>query len=312
MEITYSLEEVHLTRPSHITVGAFDGVHRGHQHLIGAMTQAAHAAGRAAVAFTFDPHPGAVLGRRSVAALSTIEERATLLERLGVDLLVVLRFTPAVAGLSATHFVGLLRRHLRMVELWAGPDFALGHRREGDVSFLQRLGEQEGFVVRVVPPLQWQGGVVSSTRIRAALTAGNIEEANGCLGRPYALTGVVVHGQGLGRSFGIPTANIEPPAGRLIPANGVYACRADTEQVTGWPAVVNVGVRPTVTTDGLAVEAHLLDFAGDLYGQRLRLEFVARLRDEIRFPTVDALLAQVQKDMARARMILGLDQTSAA
>jgi riboflavin kinase/FMN adenylyltransferase len=197
-----------------------------------------------------------------------------------------------------------------MVELWAGPDFALGHRREGDVPFLQRMGEQEGFAVRVVPPLQWQGGAVSSTRIRAALAVGEIEEANACLGRPYALTGVVVRGQGLGHQFRVPTANIEPPPGRLIPANGVYACRADTGQAKGCLAVVNVGVRPTVASDGLAVEAYLLDFAGDLYGQQLRLKFIARLRDEVHFPTVNALLAQLQRDIVRARIVLAVYQSS--
>ncbi len=304
MRIVHSLEEAMLSSPSHLTIGAFDGVHRGHQHLIGSMAEEAHAAGRAAVALTFDPHPGALLGRSPVAALSTIEERAALMADLGVDLLVVLRFTPALAGTPAYRFVHSLCHYLGLKELWAGPDFALGHRREGDVPYLRRLGERMGFEVRVVEPLRWRGEVVSSTRIRAALTAGDIEEANGCLGRPYHLTGTVVRGRGLGRTLGIPTANLELPPGRLIPANGVYACLARPERGGEWPAVVNVGVRPTIAADHLTVEAHLLDFDGDLYGQELGLDFIAWLRDEEIFPSLNALVDQIQQDIVQARRVL--------
>lgn len=304
MQIIRALEQATLPGPSHVTIGGFDGVHRGHQYLIGRMVGAAREAGRLAVALTFDPHPGAVLGRSPAAALSTVEERAALLDRLGVDLLAVLPFTPALAGTSAARFVDLLRRRLGMIELWAGPDFALGHRREGNIAYLQRLGAEQGFAVQVVEPLRWGGEVVSSTRIRAALTAGDVAEANGCLGRPYHLSGVVVRGRGLGCSLGIPTANLEPPAGRLIPANGVYACLAHTERSGTWPAVVNVGVRPTIAADHLTVEAHLLDFEGDLYGQPLGLDFLARLRDEEVFPSLNALVAQIRRDIAQARDII--------
>ena len=304
MQIVRRLEDAQLPRPSHLTIGAFDGIHRGHQHLIGSMARAAHEADREAVVLTFDPHPGVVLGRTPVVALSTLEERATQIEALGVDLLVVLRFTPAMAGMPAARFVAMLRRHLRMVELWVGPDFALGHRREGNVSFLQQLGAWEGFVVRVVEPLRLRGEVVSSTRIRAALTVGDIEEANDCLGRPYHLSGIVVHGRGLGRQLGFPTANLEPPPGRLIPANGVYAALARTERNGTWPAVVNIGVRPTIAANHLTVEAHLLDFDGDLYDQRLGLDFIARLRDEMAFPSLNALVEQIRRDIERARRVL--------
>ncbi len=304
MQIIRHLEDANLSRPSHLTIGAFDGIHRGHQHLIGSMARAAHEAHREAVVLTFDPHPGVVLGRTPVAALSTLEERAAQIEALGVDLLVVLRFTPAMAGMPAARFVKALRDHLKMVELWVGPDFALGHRREGNVPFLRELGAREGFTVRVVEPLRWRGEVVSSTRIRAALTAGDIEEANGCLGRPYHLAGVVVHGRGLGRQLGFPTANLEPPPGRLIPANGVYAALAQTERYGTWPAVVNIGVRPTIAANHLTVEAHLLDFDGDLYDQRLGLDFIARLRDEMAFPSLNALVEQIRRDIEQARRVL--------
>ncbi len=304
MEVFRDLETLQLTKPSHVTIGAFDGVHRGHQHLIGSMTRAAHASGRLAVVLTFDPHPGALLGRSPLAALTTPEEKAALIADLGVDILLILRFTPALAGTSAARFVGMLCQHLSLAELWVGPDFALGHRREGNVPFLRRMGELVGFQVHVVEPLSWRGSIVSSTRIRAALTAGDIEEANECLGRPYRLSGQVTRGRGLGRQLGIPTANLQPPEGRLVPANGVYACYAHTPDGGVWPAVVNVGVRPTIAPDHLTVEAHLLDFEGDLYGQSLTLEFIARLRDEEAFPSLNALVAQIRQDILRARDIL--------
>ena len=304
MQIIHVLHEANPSTPTHITIGSFDGVHRGHQHLLVSMVESAHHEGRAAAAVTFDPHPGALLGRSPVATLSTPQERAALLADLGVDLLAVLRFSSAMAGTSAARFVMALRRHLGMVELWAGPDFAMGHRREGDVPYLERLGEREGFAVRLVEPLWWQGQAISSTRIRAALTVGGIEEANGCLGRPYRLAGVVMRGRGLGHTLGVPTANLEPPRGRLIPANGVYACLAQTEEAEGCSAVVNVGVRPTIAADRLTVEAHLLDFEGDLYGRPLALDFVARLRDEQIFPSLNALVLQMQEDIADARRVL--------
>ncbi|HEY74903.1 MAG TPA: bifunctional riboflavin kinase/FAD synthetase [Thermoflexia bacterium] len=312
MQIVRHLEDAQLSRPSFLTIGAFDGIHRGHQHLIGSMARAAHDAGREAVVLTFDPHPGVVLGRTPVAALSTLEERAAQIEALEVDLLVVLRFTPAMAGLPAVRFVRKLRQHLKMIELWVGPDFALGHRREGNVPFLKELGAREGFTVRVVEPLRWRGEVVSSTRIRAALTAGDIEEANGCLGRPYHLVGTVVHGRGLGRQLGFPTANLEPPPGRLIPANGVYAALAHTEREGTWPAVVNIGVRPTIAANHLTVEAHLLDFDGDLYDQQLGLDFIARLRDEMAFPSLNALVDQIRRDIEQARQVLASHEVDRA
>lgn len=304
MEVIRALDEVCLSHPSQVTIGAFDGVHRGHRHLIGKMVVAAHKKDQAAVTLTFDPHPGAVLGRRPVAVLSSIEERAELLSEIGVDFLVVLNFNAAVAGMSAERFVLRLMRDLRMVDLWAGPDFALGHRREGDVYSLQRLGTEVGFQVHVIEPLRWRGEVVSSTRIREALTAGDLEEANGCLGRPYRLVGSVVPGRGVGHSLGVPTANLDLPEGRLVPANGVYACWVHTEHEGTRPAVVNVGVRPTIATGELTIEAHLLDFEGDLYGQRLRLDFVARLRDEAVFHSLNALVEQIERDIERTRRVL--------
>jgi riboflavin kinase/FMN adenylyltransferase len=190
-----------------VTIGVFDGVHRGHQQIIVGMVEEAHTAGGFAVALAFDPHPATTLDHKPPPLLTTLDERADLLAALGLDVLIVIPFTQALARTPADAFVEALLRNLRLAEMWGGPDFALGHRREGDVPFLQHLGAERGFAVRVVEPLIWEGSLVSSSRVRAALRAGDIDQATGCLGRPYRLTGTVVHGDGRGRSLGIPTAN---------------------------------------------------------------------------------------------------------
>ena len=304
MRVVHDLAHISLGPPSrggeqggYVTIGVFDGIHRGHQQLITRMVEAAHSTNGVAAALTFDPHPATALGHEPPPLLTTLEERTELLAALGLDVLVVLPFTPATARTPATDFVEPLVHHLRLVELWAGPDFTLGHRREGDVPFLRRLGAECGFTVRVVEPLVWEGALVSSSRVRAALKAGDIPQATGCLGRPYRLAGLVTTTfsppleRGLG-GVGVPTANISPSPERLIPAGGVYACLAHTERLGVRPAVVNVVARPTPPSprewegdETSVVEAHLLDFDGDLCDQVLALDFIARLRDERAFPT---------------------------
>ncbi|RLC67432.1 MAG: hypothetical protein DRI48_02345 [Chloroflexi bacterium] len=304
MQIVHDLNHACPASQSHVTVGVFDGVHRGHQRLIGGMVEAAHSLQNLAVAVTFDPHPAVVLGHEPLPLLTTLEERTRLLAALGLDVLAVLPFTPAMAHTPATDFVESLIRHLHMVELWGGSDFALGHRREGSIPFLRRLGKERGFAVRVVEPLMLDGHAVNSSRVRAALQEGDVGQAMKCLGRPYRLTGVVVRGRGVGQSMGVPTANISPPPTRLIPANGVYACVAYTGHLHSHRAVTNIGTRPTFADKRLVVEAHLLDFEAHLYDQVLTLDFIARLRDELAFPTLNALVGQIQEDITRARDIL--------
>jgi riboflavin kinase/FMN adenylyltransferase len=304
MRIVHDLAQIHLVSRSYVTVGVFDGVHRGHQRLITRMVKAAHSTDGVAVAITFDPHPAAVMSGEPLPLLMTVEERIEYLATLGLDVLIVSLFTPATVRVPATDFVGRLIRRLRLVELWGGPDFVLGHRREGNIPFLRRLGAEQGFSVRVVESLTWDGGAVRSSRVRNALKAGNIAEATGCLGRPYRLSGVVVQDREGRHNIGTPTANLSIPPDRLIPARGGYACLAHTERLGMHSAVVNIGVRPTVDGDRLVVEAHLLDFDGDLRGQTLVLDFIASLRGERTFRSPDSLAAQIRKDVAQARVIL--------
>lgn len=305
MRVVRDLAQIHSVSRSCVTVGAFDGVHRGHQRLIARMVEAARSTDNVAAAITFDPHPATVLNDEPLPLLTTVGERIELLAALGLDVLVVSPFTMATVRTPATDFAERLIHHLRLAELWIGPDFALGHRREGNVPFLRRLGTARGFSVHVVEPLMWNGKAVRSSRVRDALKTGDILEATGCLGRPYRLSGVVVQGHGGGRSIGIPTANLSISPDKLIPANGVYACLTHTERPgTLYPAVVNVGARPAFGERTLIIKAHLLDFFdGDLYDQVLVLDFVARLRDEQDLSAPGALITQVRQDIAQARSI---------
>ena len=308
MRVVHRLDETDPVPPSFVTVGVFDGVHLGHQRIIGGLAEAAHASGRSAVAITFDPHPAFVLGDRPPPLLTTVGERIDLMARLGLDTMVILPFTEEVVKTPAATFVEDMIRHLRLAELWVGPDFALGYRQQGDVPCLRRLAVDRGFMVRVIDPVVWRGTIVRSSRVRQALQRGDVEQANGFLGRNYRLSGVVVHGRGLGRAIGVPTANISPPPKRLIPAGGVYAGWAHSERWGEYAAAVNIGTRPTFAAQsdaqGITFEAHLLDFDGDLYDDVLKVDFVTRLRDERAHPTLNALVAQLRLDIAHARSLL--------
>jgi riboflavin kinase/FMN adenylyltransferase len=306
MHVVHDMAQVDPPSRAYVTIGVLDGVHLGHQKLVTAMVEAAHSAHNAAIAITFDPHPAVALGYAAPLLLTMVEERAELLAALGLDVLVVLPFTPATAQTRATDFVETLIDHLHLAELWGGPDLAFGYRREGNVSFLQRLGAERGFTMQIIEPLMWDGIPVSSSRVRTALRAGHIAQATTCLGRPYRLTGAIVRGRGVGRRLEVPTANLSLPPERLIPPGGVYACLAHTEYLGTRPAVVNIGTRPTFAGQTLSIEAHLLDFDADVYGQTLSLDFIVRLRDERPFPTTEALIAQIQNDIAQARDRLGV------
>ncbi len=301
----HSLEDVSLQR-SWLAIGVFDGVHRGHQEILAHLTAGAHAVGASAVVLTFYPHPAAVLGKRNGLKYLTLpDEKAALLGDLGVDVVVTHPFDHDVAALSAEAFMTRVQAHLNAEKLLIGYDFALGREREGDAVRLAELGKKLGFALQSCAPVTYGGEIVSSSHIRAYLSAGLVAEAWQALGRYYALCGPVVRGDGRGRKIDIPTVNIDVPAGKAIPANGVYACWAyvgDERRL----AVTNVGVRPTFTPDEEipGVEAHLLDFRRDLYDQDLKLEFVTRLRDERKFSSVEALLAQIHKDIASTREIL--------
>ncbi|MGC9393308.1 MAG: bifunctional riboflavin kinase/FAD synthetase [Anaerolineae bacterium] len=311
MWVRRDIESLTLAGPTGLTIGAFDGVHRGHQALIRWMTTGARQAGMRAVVLTFDPLPRLVLGRSTNGALSTLEERLDYMRPLGLDGVIVYPFDRQTATISAADFVTWLVEKLALAGLWVGPDFVLGHNHEGNIPFLEAMGARLGFAVHQFgETLCWDGRSVRSSRIRHALKAGDLDQANDCLGHPYRLSGVVEHGDQRGRVLGFPTANLRIPKNRLLPENGVYICRASLHD-EHFDAIVNVGTRPTFDDYPPTVEAHLLDFSREIYGERIQLDFLHRLREELRFSSVETLAAQIRQDEADARAWLDVPDSRA-
>lgn len=310
MLVFHHLPTQRLEAPSNLTIGNFDGVHLGHQALLRAMAADAQARGRLSGLLTFDPHPSTVLRPHSPQPyLTTVAERLAVVEKVGIDFVVIYPFTLDTARMPAFTFVAQLKDILRIEALWVGPDFALGRNREGDVAALRILGSGMGFSVHTIDPQIVGGDEVRSGRIRQHLQEGAVETASQLLGRPYVISGIVVDGAHRGRTIGFPTANLSVPPGRLLPGNGVYATWVilDDQPDVRLPGVTNVGVRPSFDNGQRTVETHLIDFSGDLYASPMTLEFVAHLRPEMRFPGVEALRNQIQHDVAVARRILMKD-----
>lgn len=299
-----SLEKVSLSA-SWLTIGVFDGVHRGHQEILNRLVSGSHASGLPAVVLTFDPHPARILGGRDLKLLTTPNERAEILSSFGIDVVITHPFNPEVANLSALDFISQAYRALRFQRLFMGYDFALGRGREGNPLRLEEIGRDLGYSVDVVAAVGDESGVISSSAIRKLISVGDVAEANQLLGYPYQLRGPVIHGDGRGRKINIPTANLKISPEKILPANGVYACRAWTTDGRHL-AVTNIGIRPTFLSEGQSVnvETHILDFERELYGEEIRLEFVARLRDEQKFSSVQALVEQIHADIERARGLL--------
>lgn len=310
MQLLYGLQDLALERDSVVSIGTFDGVHRGHQHLLAQLLQRARETGRLSAVLTFYPHPRLVLHPEvRPACLSTPEERAAWLEQLGVDLLVVQPFTLDLADTPAEAFMRQLVVDLRMRELWVGAGFALGRERGGDVPSLSALGERLGYRLQVVQPLLDGGEPISSTRIRKLIQGGEVGEAGRLLGRPYTISGPVVPGRHRGRELGFRTANLRLNPECAYPADGVYAVHLQVLSPDGslgapLPGVANLGVRPSFGASDRLLEVHLLDYQGDLYAQDVRVEFVRRLRPELTFASTDALIAQIGRDVAQARAVL--------
>jgi riboflavin kinase/FMN adenylyltransferase len=287
-----------------LAIGVFDGVHLGHQHLMQRVVQAARAANCRAAIMTFYPHPVELLrGISGRYYLTPLEERVRLIAAQGVDLVISHPFDEETRYTRAADFVERLDDALGLRGLW-GSDFGLGYEREGSYAFLSALGSQKGFQVHLVEEkVMLRDERISSSRIRHALARGDVAEVNACLGRRFAVQGDVVQGQQRGRTIGFPTANLTVWEKQQLPAHGVYATLAEIDGRV-YPAATNVGVRPTVNGHGVTVEAHLLDFDDDLYGKRVRLSFVAHVREEKKFDGLAALKAQISADIDTIRTIL--------
>lgn len=303
-----SFDEIRLEN-AWATIGMFDGVHLGHQAILKPLVEQAHAAGNPAVVVTFFPHPIVVLrGVNDEIYLTSPEERARLIHDLGVDAVVTLAFDRALASLSAEEFVAKMKTALGLRQLWVGGDFALGRNRQGDTGVLRALGAKMGYELHVIEDVRTannDGVRISSSAIRGLVRQGQVREATQMLGRPYALEGGIIHGDGRGKMLGFPTANIGYWPGKVMPAYGVYATWlwVDGQRL---PSVSSVGVRPTFDPPGSPprVEAYVIDYEGDLYHRVARLEFLRYLRPELRFDSAQTLIAQMNVDTLNAREVL--------
>lgn len=285
--------------PTSVTIGVFDGVHLGHRSLLSLLDR-----DLTPTVLTFEPHPVEVLVPGThPRLLTTIEERIDLLAALGVERVGVLHLAD-IRHLAPQDFVTeILVGRLRAAQLVVGADYRFGHDRAGDTALLHTMGREHGFETVSTTLMESAGGVISSTRIRNLVAEGRPDEASACLGSLFRVTGEVVSGDRRGRELGFPTANLEPPERKVLPADGVYAGYAVVEG-RRLPAAINVGVRPTFGDSGRLVEAHLLDFSEDLYGKVIAVEFAHWLRSEARFETVEALVDQMHADVAQSRVLL--------
>jgi riboflavin kinase / FMN adenylyltransferase len=329
MQIIHDLESAQFSGVV-LTIGNFDGVHRGHQAILAAARRRAEAAGTQTVAMTFDPHPATILTPdRIPPTLTPLEEKLSLLERAGADVAVVVESRPEFFSTSADGFIrDIIVGRFHPVAVVEGPTFGFGHRRQGTVDTLRAAGPAHRFEVEIVEPVRVALGghpdtVISSSLVRHLLQSGTVDGAGLCLGRPYALLGSVEHGAGRGRSLGFPTANLAVGS-QLIPAEGVYAGCAFIRNVQaattpqGYklvmveqplqpiPAAISIGRKPTFDEQDLAVEAYLLDYAGDLYGHELRLEFLAWIRPQEKFASPELLAEAMERDAARTREVFAM------
>lgn len=305
MRVEAELREHTPQRETVLTIGVFDGVHLGHRSLLEYLKRQAMLKDCLPGLVTFRSHPVHTISPESpISYLTSLEERIRLIRQLGIEIIVPLSFDRDLAQVSARQFLALLQTHLSMRGLVVGPDFALGQNREGDVFALNALGKELGFWVDVVRPEVINGEVISSTSIRKALARGDISKVNRLLGRRFALSGKIAYGRGRGRQLGFPTANLAVSADQAIPADGVYATKA---QLAGssYGSVTNIGERPTFGAGVRTVETYLIGYDAVAYEEELRIDFIERLRSEKRFDSPDDLKAQMKKDVENALSILG-------
>jgi riboflavin kinase/FMN adenylyltransferase len=289
-----------------LTIGSFDGIHLGHQSLINQLVARAKHRSIPPVVLTFFPHPSVVLrGRRPAFYISTPEEKAQRLGKLGVEYVITQHFDHDLSLISAREFLEWIRRKLHFKGLWVGENFALGHRREGNVDYLQNVINKWDFELNVVPPVFEGGEIVSSTRVREALRSGDVARVSKYLGRPFNMPGEVTKGSGRRKKLGIPTANLKVWDERAYPGSGVYACKVNYNG-EALDAVTNIGIRPTFdkALEKPIIETHILEFDQDLYEKWIELTFIDRLRDERKFSGPDELLDQISRDIVRAKQIL--------
>jgi len=303
MPIEKELAKFSPQKESLFTIGVFDGVHLGHQHLLNCLKSEAEKRGCLSGVITFKSHPRWVIDSAvQVAWLNDLDMRTDLLRKLGIDIVIALEFSYELSQLTARRFMEYLKEYLKLSGLVVGPDSALGKNREGTIDNLRILGQQMGFTVDVVPPMVLDGEIVSSSLIRQTLARGDMKKVTKLLGRAFSVRSQVVPGNRRGQSLGFPTANFEIKPEQAVPPNGVYATIACVGQKI-LPAATNIGIAPTFSGNKRLMETYIIGFKGDLQGQELRIEFIERIRDEKRFENVEELKSQIMKDVELAKGI---------
>lgn len=306
MKVIHGLDNYHPTAPSILTIGTFDGVHLGHQKILSKIVAQAKTQNALSVVLTFFPHPRTVLqGTKSVQLLDTIAEKTKLLEGLGIDVLIIHKFTKAFSRLTAVAFArDILQKQLQVATMVIGYDHRFGQNREATVDQLIEFGDLYQFNVEVIPPQEVAEITVSSTKIRAALQEGDISTVNNYLNRPYRITGRVVKGDQIGRTIDFPTANLHIDADyKMWPANGVYWVKCDFEQNLYY-GMMNIGQRPTVAHGATTIEVHLFHFNSTIYGEELQVDVLAKIREEIKFDSITALKQQLLEDKKQCEELL--------
>ncbi len=302
MHVVTHIEELERGRPTVLTIGDIDGVHRGHQFLMRQVVNRARAIDAVSMILTFDPRPQVIL-RPNNLQLTDGLSKERIISALGADTLIVMPFSQETTQIPAGQFLVSILDHVNLSEIWLGADFAFGHKRGGDVDFLIRAGQHSGFAVHVVARQTLAGGAVSSTRARELVAEGEVAEAAVLLGHYPSVRGQVVRGAGRGKDLGFPTANVDPVRYQLVPRTGVYAGYLRTDGIS-YPAAISVGYNVVFGGQDIVVEAYVLDFDGDLRGAEVALDFVIRLRGEQNFEQVEDLVAQMHRDVAEVRAIL--------
>jgi riboflavin kinase/FMN adenylyltransferase len=305
MQVIFNLNEIKkpLTKPV-LTIGNFDGVHKGHLTLFDKVKERAKAIGGRSVVMTFEPHPLKIMRPANVPQLIThTGQKLELIEKAGIDVIVCVSFDRDFAAIPARDFVSnILVKRIGIKEIVVGYDYTFGHNREGDINLLREIGNDFGFVVHLVGPVEIDHTLVSSTSIRRLVQEGRLEEARVLLGRDFEVQGTVVKGRNRGgRLLGFPTANLNPH-GELLPKRGVYAVKLLIDDVF-YNGVTNVGYNPTFGDTGLTVETHVLDYSGELMGKTIKVHFIKRLRDEKRFKTFEELSDQIARDIAQVKEV---------
>ncbi len=307
MSFRQQLADAAPSRATVLTIGVFDGVHQGHRHLLQRLIQRAQPDYQPGV-ITFSNHPASVLRPDfQLSYITTPGQKLGLLRDQGIDLVISLEFTKELAQVGATEFSSMLAELVHMKGLVIGPDFALGRNRQGDAAYLREAGKELGFWVETVEPLILNGIIVRSRRIRQTITQGDVTTGNQLLGRTFYLSGKVVVGDRRGRQLGFPTANLSIAPNMMLPGDGIYATWAVIDGVRH-PSATSIGIRPTFGLSERLVEVYVIDFGADLYGQTVGVEFVKKLRNQETFSSIEALVEQVEQDVADARLVLARDE----